>query len=81
MEIGLWKRRFICVCLYCGMDAFEIYLKKKAGYIIMNIGMLLVVIFMVVAGLGSTIAIVITMFAVLGQKIYRKIKYGASLYD
>ncbi|MBQ7926669.1 MAG: hypothetical protein IJ335_10315 [Lachnospiraceae bacterium] len=47
----------------------------------MNIGMLLVVIFMVVAGLGSTIAIVVTMFAVLGQKIYRKIKYGASLYD
>lgn len=56
-------------------------LKEKEGYIIMNIGMLLVVIFMVVAGLGSTIAIVVTMFAVLGQKIYRKIKYGASLYD
>ena len=54
---------------------------EKEGYIIMNIGMLLVVIFMVVAGLGSTIAIVVTMFAVLGQKIYRKIKYGKSLYD
>lgn len=34
-------------------------------------------------GLGviSTIYLIVSMFGVLGQKIYRKIKYGASLYD
>ena len=47
----------------------------------MNIGMLLLVIFMCVVGLGSTAYIVVSMFLILGQKIMRKIKYGTPLYD
>lgn len=47
----------------------------------MNIGSILVVILMSVVGAGSTICIVLSMFWILGKKIYRKIRYGASLYD
>lgn len=35
----------------------------------------------VLAGLGSTLVILVTMFGTLGYKIFRKIKYGMSLYD
>lgn len=47
----------------------------------MNIGMLLIVILMALLGGGSCIYIVISMFGILGKKIYRKIRYGASMYD
>jgi hypothetical protein len=37
--------------------------------------------FGVLLGGGSTLVILVTMLATLGYKIYRKIKYGMSLYD
>ncbi len=49
--------------------------------LIMNFGMLLVMIFMCIVGLGSTFYIVGSMFWVLGWKICRKIKNGTPLYD
>ncbi len=47
----------------------------------MNIGILLVVILMALLGGGSSIYILVSFLGILGQKIYRKIRYGASLYD
>lgn len=32
-------------------------------------------------GIVTSIYIILSAFSVLGQKIYRKIKYGNSLYD
>ena len=43
--------------------------------------MLLLIIFMCVVGLGSTCYIVVSMFWILGRKIYRKIRYGTPLND
>jgi hypothetical protein len=43
--------------------------------------MYLVVIFGVIIGGGSTLVIVLMLFGTLGFKIYRKIKYGMSIYD
>ena len=54
---------------------------NERGNYIMNIGMLLIVIFMALVGGGSCIYIVVSMFGILGKKIYRKIRYGASMYD
>ncbi|MGN0390114.1 MAG: hypothetical protein ACI4L2_04805 [Wujia sp.] len=34
-----------------------------------------------VIGVGSILCIVVTLFGTLFYKIYRKIKYGISLYD
>jgi hypothetical protein len=42
-------------------------------YLLIGIGVLI--------GGGSTLAIVISLFGTIGYKIYRKIKYGMSLYD
>lgn len=47
----------------------------------MNIGSYLIIGFMCIVGAGSTLCIVVSMFAILAKKIYRKIRYGASLYD
>lgn len=47
----------------------------------MNIGYILIFILEVVTGVASTLYLFISLFAVLGQKIYRKVKYGISLYD
>jgi hypothetical protein len=47
----------------------------------MSIFMYLIVIFGVIIGGGSTLVIVLMLFGTLGYKIYRKIKYGMSLYD
>lgn len=47
----------------------------------MNIFLYIIVGLMAIMGGGSTIAIVGYLFVVLGQKFYRKIRYGASLYD
>ena len=60
------------------------YLKrknKKGMVYIMNIGMILLIAFMCIVGLGSTFYIVGSMFYYLGFKIIRKIKYGTPLYD
>jgi hypothetical protein len=47
----------------------------------MNILTFFIIVFYVIIGGGSTLAIIIAFFATLGFKIYRKIKYGISLYD
>lgn len=47
----------------------------------MNIGYLILIIFGGALGLLSTLYIVVSLFATIGYKIYRKIKYGVSLYD
>lgn len=47
----------------------------------MNIFSILIVIVMCLLGAGSTLAIIGYMIIILAQKISRKIKYGASLYD
>ncbi len=47
----------------------------------MNIGMIIVIGLMALLGGGSTIYIVVSFVGILLQKIYRKIRYGASLYD
>ncbi len=47
----------------------------------MNIGMYLIIGLMALIGGGSTIYIVVSFIGILCQKIYRKIRFGASLYD
>ena len=47
----------------------------------MNIGMYLLVFFGGAVGLLSTLYIVVSLFGTIVHKIYRKIKYGVSLYD
>ena len=56
-------------------------LEWKEIIIVMNIAYLLVLILDVVAGVASTLYLFVSMFMVLGQKIYRKVKYGKSLFD
>lgn len=53
----------------------------EKGDHIMNIGILLLVIIGGAAGLLSTLYLVVSMIWVLIYKIYRKIRYHASLYD
>lgn len=47
----------------------------------MNIGVLLLIIVGGAAGGLSTLYLLVSFLGVLGFKIYRKVKYGASLYD
>ena len=47
----------------------------------MNIGMLFVMILGGAAGLLSTFYIVVSLFAVIIYKFYRKVKYGKKMYD
>ncbi|MBQ8326918.1 MAG: hypothetical protein IJX86_07570 [Lachnospiraceae bacterium] len=47
----------------------------------MQILMILVTILAVIIGVGSSLGIVVMLFGTLGLKIYRKIRYGMSLYD
>lgn len=63
------------------MNVKKMQIIDERGNYIMNIGMLLVVILMALLGGGSCIYIVLSMFGILGKKVYRKIRYGASMYD
>ncbi len=47
----------------------------------MNIGLLILIVIGGAAGGLSTIYIAVSLFGTLGYKIYRKIKYGMSLYQ
>lgn len=47
----------------------------------MNIGLLLFIIVGGATGLLSTLYLIISLFVVLGQKIYRKLRYGISLFN
>lgn len=46
-----------------------------------NIVIIIFFAFEVIIGFASTLYLGLSLFVVLGQKIYRKCKYGASLYD
>lgn len=47
----------------------------------MNIFMMIFFFFEAAIGLASTLYMVVSLFVVLGFKIYRKCKYGISLYN
>jgi len=47
----------------------------------MNIGYIIIFFLEAVAGVASTLYLFVSLFAILGQKIYRKVKFGKSLYD
>ena len=47
----------------------------------MNIGLLILIVIGGAAGGLSTLYIAVSLFGTLGYKIFRKIKYGSSLYD
>ncbi|MDE6168627.1 MAG: hypothetical protein K2G28_09245 [Acetatifactor sp.] len=55
--------------------------KREFGGLIMNIGMLFVMILGGAAGLLSTFYIVVSLFAVIIYKFYRKVKYGKRMFD
>ncbi len=47
----------------------------------MNIAILLIMIMGGAAGFISTLYIIVSLFGTLGYKIYRKMKYGISLFS
>lgn len=47
----------------------------------MNILMILLIAIEIILGLGTTALMLGELFYTLGLKIYRKVKYGSSLYD
>ncbi len=47
----------------------------------MSIGMWIMMIIGGAAGLFSTLYLVLSIFVVIFYKIYRKVRYGISLYD
>lgn len=47
----------------------------------MNIGVLLLIVIGGAAGGLSTLYLMVALFGTLGYKIFRKVKYGISLYD
>ena len=46
-----------------------------------NFFLYILIFFGALLGGGSTLAMIVMMFGTIGFKIYRKIKYGKSLYD
>lgn len=54
---------------------------EKGDYIDMNIGVLLLIIVGGAAGGLSSLYLLVSFVGTLGYKIFRKVKYGASLYD
>ena len=47
----------------------------------MNIGVLVVFILEAILGVASSIGVIVLLFGTSGSKIYRKIRYGTSLFD
>ncbi len=47
----------------------------------MNIFMIIFFLLEAVVGLASSLYILVSLFVVIGYKIYRKCKYGISLYN
>ena len=63
---------------------------KKSSYILfvherngkkMNIFMIIFFLFEAVIGFASSLYMIVSLFVVIGYKIYRKCKFGYSLYD
>ena len=55
------------------------YINKEIK--IMNLFMLIIFAVEVVIGVASTLYLIVSLFAVIGYKIYRKCKYNISLYN
>lgn len=53
----------------------------KERLIHMNLGALLIVAVYAIIGGAPTLYLIVSIIAVLAQKIAHKVKYGASLYD
>jgi len=71
-----------CFCLCDSMGFFAYYKNKIQACIkIMNPFMMLIIILETVVGIGSCLYVIVSLFGTLGYKIFRKIRYGASLYD
>lgn len=47
----------------------------------LNIFSVLIVVIMCVMGIGSSVAIIGYLLVTIAKKIYRKMRYGISLYD
>ena len=47
----------------------------------MNIGLIIFAVFGSLVGMLSTLYIVVSLFWILGYKIWRKVKHGTPLYD
>lgn len=47
----------------------------------LNIFSILIVAIMCLMGMGSSLAIIGYMIVIIAKKIYRKVRYGVSLYD
>lgn len=54
---------------------------KKEIRIDMNIGLLILIVIGGAAGGLSTLYIAVSLFGTLGFKIFRKVKYGTSLFN
>ena len=54
---------------------------RKIEDIVMDIFMVIFFLLEAVVGLASSVYILVSLFATIGYKIYRKSKYGISLYD
>lgn len=65
----------------CGNTGLFVYEKINIGGLFDESVDVYLCIFSVVVGVGSTLAIILVLFGTIGFKIYRKIKYGISLYD
>lgn len=68
----------MCTQILIIKKAFRFY----GGYVMSLYNILLIMIGIVgaIVGIGSTLAIIISLFGTIGYKIHRKIKYGISLY-
>ena len=86
LQFRLYCHRFFKVLIFClflcadkNLELKNMALKRREKS--MNIVTLIIMIVGGAAGLLSTLYIIISLFATLGYKIYRKIKYGISLYN
>lgn len=70
----------ISACLFDGSRKKKEKENDEESYV-MNIGYILFFALEVLAGALSSLYLFVSLFFVIGQKIYRKVKYGASLYD
>lgn len=67
-----------CIGLFCVRKIENNMLEKEKK---MGIFEIIVIILGSVLGVLPTLYLIVETFIVLGQKIYRKIKYNISLYD
>jgi len=47
----------------------------------MNIGVLVVFVIEAILGVASSVGVMILLFGTIGYKLYRKVRYGISLFN